>query len=58
MTPRQELGLIRRACGPDFRTYCAGVRPGGGRILACLEANGPYLSRQCRSALMSARQGR
>jgi cysteine rich repeat protein len=58
MTPRQELGLIRRACGPDFHTYCAGVRPGGGRILACLEANGPYLSRQCRSALMSARQGR
>jgi hypothetical protein len=56
MTPRQELGLLRRACGPDVRYYCAGVPPGGGRILSCLEANGPNLSRQCRSALIAARQ--
>lgn len=58
LTPRQELGLLRRACGADFRAYCAGVQPGGGRIVACLEANGQYLSRQCRSALIAARQGR
>jgi hypothetical protein len=57
LAPRQELGLIRRACGPDFRAYCAGVPAGGGRILACLQANGPYLSRPCRSALIAARQG-
>jgi Cysteine rich repeat len=58
LSPRQEAMLLRRACGSDFRAYCAGVRPGGGRIVACLEANGPYLSRQCRSALISARQAR
>ena len=56
LTPRQELGLLRRACGADFRAYCPGVPPGGGRILSCLEANGPYLSRQCRSALIAARR--
>jgi hypothetical protein len=58
MSPRQEAALLRRACGPDFRAYCAGVPPGGGRIIACLEANGSSLSRPCRSALISARQGR
>jgi hypothetical protein len=56
LTPRQELGLLRRACGPDVRTYCPGVPPGGGRILSCLEANVPNLSQQCRSALIAARQ--
>jgi Cysteine rich repeat len=58
MSPRQEAFLLRRACGQDFRAYCGDVPPGGGRIIACLEANGPSLSRQCRSALISARQGR
>ena len=58
LSPRQEAMLLRRSCGPDFRAYCRGVQPGGGRIIECLEANGPYLSRQCRSALLSARQGR
>lgn len=58
MSGRQEIGLMREACGPDYRTYCPGVRPGGGRAIDCLEAHGQVLSRQCRSALMAARQGR
>ena len=58
MSPRQEAFLLRRACGPDFRAYCSDVPPGGGRIIACLEANRAYLSRGCRSAILSARQGR
>jgi hypothetical protein len=58
MSPRQEAFLLRRACGQDFRAYCGEVPPGGGRIIACLEENRPYLSRQCRSAIASARQGR
>ena len=49
---------MRAACGSDYRTYCRGVRPGGGRAVACLEAHGGSLSRQCRSALMAARQSR
>jgi hypothetical protein len=58
LSPRQEAMLLRRSCGPDYRAYCSDVPPGGGRIIACLEENGPSLSRQCRSALVSARQGR
>jgi hypothetical protein len=58
MSPRQEAMLLRRACGMDYRTYCSAVPFGGGRVIECLRENGPSLSRQCRSALMSARQGR
>src|SRR5215472_8408937 len=48
LSPGREAMLLRRACGPDYQAYCAGTPAGGGRIVACLEANGPYLSRQCR----------
>jgi len=58
MSPRQEAMLLRRACGLDYRTYCSEVPFGGGRVIECLRENGPSLSRQCRSALLSARQGR
>jgi hypothetical protein len=58
MSPRQEAVLLRRACGMDYRTYCSEVPIGGGRVIECLRENGPSLSRQCRSALLSARQGR
>jgi hypothetical protein len=58
MSPRQEAMLLRRACGMDYRTYCSAVPFGGGRVIECLRENGPSLSRQCRSALISARQGR
>jgi Cysteine rich repeat len=57
-SPRQEAMLLRRACGMDYRTYCSEVPIGGGRVIECLRENGPSLSRQCRSALLSARQGR
>jgi Cysteine rich repeat len=58
MSPRQEVYLLRRACGPDYRAFCSGVPVGGGRVIECLRANGPSLSRQCRSALGSATRGR
>jgi Cysteine rich repeat len=58
MSPRQEAMLLRRSCAGDYKTYCGDVPAGGGRIIECLRANGPSLSRQCRSALFSARQAR
>lgn len=57
MSPRDELALTRRACGEDYRLQCSGIRPGGGRAIACLEDHQESLSRQCRAALQSARQG-
>ncbi len=36
---------MRQACGPDYRRYCRGIPPGGGRALACLQSNSDRLSR-------------
>jgi hypothetical protein len=58
MSMRQEMALMHRACGPDYRAYCNGVRLGGGHALACLQDHADLLSHQCRSALVAARQGR
>ena len=54
MSPRQELAVLRFACGGDYRALCAGVRPGQGRAIACLRANRASLSEECKGALMGA----
>ena len=56
MSRRQEAAVLRADCGPDYRRLCPGVEPGGGRAIECLRAHGPQLSRQCHSALLTARQ--
>jgi hypothetical protein len=58
MAPREEARLLRADCGYDYRRFCAGVRPGGGRALECLRAHGSQLSSQCRSVLLAAAQHR
>jgi hypothetical protein len=55
MTPREAAAMMRRACGGDFRALCRGVRPGGGRALACLADHQESLSPPCRKALAAAR---
>lgn len=56
MTPRQEIRLVRSACGGDFRTYCSNVALGGGRAVECLRANAASLSPTCQSALLGMTQ--
>ena len=56
MSRREEAAMLRADCGPDFRRFCTGVEPGGGRAIECLRARGPQLSKQCRSALLAAHQ--
>jgi hypothetical protein len=51
MRPREVVFVLRSACGADARTLCAGVDPGGGRILQCLASNATSLSPDCRSVL-------
>jgi hypothetical protein len=41
-------------CRADFKRLCAGVRPGGGRGLACLQQHLGELSPQCRDAIPKA----
>jgi Cysteine rich repeat len=40
-----------RACAEDMRQYCGGVRPGGGRIVACLQQNETRLCADCKAEL-------
>jgi uncharacterized protein (DUF2147 family) len=51
MRPREELFVLRSACGADVRSICGGVAPGGGRILQCLATNAARLSPACKDVL-------
>jgi hypothetical protein len=55
--PRAELAVLRQACGRDYQANCAGVRPGGGQVIACLAANQARLSPGCQRALAMAKPG-
>jgi hypothetical protein len=52
ISARQEITILRQACGPDYRIFCGGIPPGGGRVIACLRENGPSLSLRCRRTLL------
>jgi hypothetical protein len=58
VTPREELFILRTACGADYANFCRGLRPGAGRIAACLHYNSANLSPRCQQALVSLREGR
>ena len=51
MRPREELLVLRSACGADVRSICGGVQPGGGRIVQCLATNAAQLSPACKDVL-------
>ncbi len=51
MRPREELFVLRSACGGDVRSLCGGVAPGGGRIVQCLATNAGALSPACKEVL-------
>ncbi len=53
-SPHQMMQIMRAACGTDYRTYCHGVRPGGGAALACLRSHAPSLSQPCQRVLEAA----
>ncbi len=51
MRPREELFVLRSACGGDVHALCAGIPPGGGRIVQCLAAHAASLSPACKDVL-------
>ncbi|MDE5442737.1 hypothetical protein GWG65_15015 [Bradyrhizobium sp. CSA207] len=51
LRPREELLIIRSACSADIRNLCAGVAPGGGRIVQCIASNAGSLSPACKDVL-------
>ena len=55
---REELFILRMACRGDYAAFCRGLRPGAGRIAACLHYNSASLSPRCQQALTALREGR
>jgi len=52
-----QEGLVQTVtdgCKKEITTYCKGVAPGEGRVLACLYAYGDKLSSRCEYALYDA----
>src|SRR5580704_13382138 len=47
---QDQLAAIRAACAADAQKFCAGVQPGGGRIVACLKEHKDSLSDGCKQA--------
>ncbi|MHC4055264.1 cysteine rich repeat-containing protein [Bradyrhizobium sp. 25ACV] len=41
----------RGACKADYDKFCAGIAPGGGRVVACLTDKRDRLSATCKAAL-------
>jgi hypothetical protein len=58
MPPHDEPMPVLEACAGDYRHFCRGLPPGGGRVVACLRENADGLSRQCRRALAALRYRR
>ncbi|MGH7031592.1 MAG: hypothetical protein ACREE9_14205 [Stellaceae bacterium] len=58
MSPREQMAVLRQSCAGDYRTLCRGVPLGGGRAIACLQANAASLSPHCSGALSAARRRR
>jgi Cysteine rich repeat len=47
---QQSPAAIQAACTEDAQKLCAGVQPGGGRIVACLREHKDSLSDRCKQA--------
>jgi len=53
----EEKGIVEtftEGCKTELETYCKGVQPGEGRLLACLYANSDKLSGRCEYAVYDA----
>jgi hypothetical protein len=48
------VDIVVEGCKQDIETYCKGVTPGEGRVLACMYAYQDKLSNRCEYALYDA----
>jgi hypothetical protein len=51
---RGEAMALMQVCRGDYDRLCAGVLPGGGRVLACLQNHANQLSATCGQAMPRA----
>ena len=48
------IQTFAEGCAKELKTYCAAVKPGDGRIIACLYAHSDKISGQCEFAFYEA----
>jgi hypothetical protein len=48
-----QQGAARQACAADIKQLCAEVKPGDGRLKACVKEHFGQLSASCQTALIS-----
>jgi hypothetical protein len=46
---QEKLDQFESVCGSDADRFCKGIAPGGGRIIACLQAHAAEISPTCRT---------
>jgi hypothetical protein len=56
MPSQKAMEAVRAACETDVQKLCAGVQPGGGRIIACLKEHKDQVSDGCKQAISKAKQ--
>jgi Cysteine rich repeat len=45
------LTYVANECRDDLQKYCANIKPGEGRLLACMDKNEKQVSSRCKQAL-------
>ena len=51
-----DAGMHKGACKADVEKFCKGIKPGGGRIWACLKSNDAELSQPCKDHMAMMRE--
>lgn len=51
---RAQAAQLAQTCFGDYQRLCFGVRPGGGRVLACLQQHADALSQPCAAVIPTA----
>lgn len=51
----QKIENAKQACAKDISKFCAGVTPGGGRLIKCLKPHVNELSPVCREKFIPIR---
>ena len=45
------LSYVANECKDDLKTFCSDIKPGGGRLLQCIDKNKEKVSGRCKQAI-------
>jgi len=54
LAAENPIDAVKKACNTELTTFCKGVKPGEGRVLACLYAFEDQVSDKCTYAVYNA----